>query len=60
MIEQRCCRTYDVAKGGNSTDDCCVEVNSRLDHGWRVVCVTPKADYTEYIIEKEVDDSRRG
>ena len=36
----------------------CESLNSYLENGWKVVIVTPKSNYNEYIIEKEVDNSR--
>ena len=32
------------------------ELNDCLNDGWKVVMVTPKPDYNEYIIEKEVEN----
>lgn len=58
MTEQKCVRTYDHTNGLNSTTHCCTELNSRLERGWKVVFVTSRANYTEYIIEREVYNSR--
>jgi len=58
MTEQKCVRTYDVARGTHETSFCCTELSEYLEHGWKVIFVTPRLDYTEYIIEREVDNSR--
>ena len=56
MIEQKCVRTYDKNEfGSNTTRVCCGELTSYLEKGWYVIFITPKSDYTEYIIEKEVN-----
>ena len=49
MTKQLCVRTYE----DYST---CETLNSYLDDGWKVVMVTPKPKYNEYIIEKEEKD----
>lgn len=59
MTEQKCVRIYDKNEfSNNNTEVCCVELNSYLKCGWWVVFITPRADCTEYIIEREVDNSR--
>ena len=59
MTEQKCVRTYDKNEfSNNETSVCCEELNSYLKYGWYVVSITPKSDYIEYIIEREVDNSR--
>ena len=59
MTEQKCVRTYDTNQFNyNGTRVCCEELNSYLKYGWYVVYITPKTDYIEYIIEREVDNSR--
>ena len=56
MIKQRCVRTYDKnAYGYNESKFNCDELNSALEEGWKVVMVTPKPEYNEYILEKEED-----
>jgi hypothetical protein len=35
----------------------CKQLNSFLEEGWKVVMVTPKSNYNEYIIEKEVKEN---
>lgn len=57
-MQQKCVRTYDRAAGTCSTSYCCTELSEYLKYGWKVVFVTPRTDYTEYIIEREVDNSR--
>ena len=57
MTKQFCVRTYD----SNAYDypwskDNCNELNLALKEGWKVVMVTPKPDYNEYILEKEFAD----
>lgn len=54
MIKQYCVRTYEK----NYSEENCETLNSYLNEGWKVVRVTPKSNYNEYIIEKEVEDSR--
>lgn len=53
MKEQRCVRTYEI----EYTDPCnksnYEELNKYLDWGWKVVMVTSKPGYNEYIIERE-------
>ena len=53
MKEQRCVRTYEI----EYTDPCnksnYEELNKYLNCGWKVVMVTPKSGYNEYIIERE-------
>lgn len=57
MIKQFCVRTYDENGYDNPcTEDNCKELNSALGKGWKVVMVTPKPEYNEYIIEKEFAD----
>ena len=53
MTKQYCVRTYEI----NYSEDNCETLNSYLNEGWKVVKVTPKSNYNEYIIEKEVEDS---
>ena len=60
MTEQKCVRTYDFDVSRNqTTSGCCKELNSYLEKGWKLVMVTPKPDYNEYIIEREVDAGRK-
>lgn len=57
MIEQRCVRTYDANEYGyHRAEDNCRELYSALGAGWKVVMVTPKPNYNEYILEKEFAD----
>lgn len=60
MIKQFCVRTYEVNYSGFQMNPCgkvnCEYLNSFLEKGWKVVMVTPKPDYNEYIIEKEIED----
>lgn len=53
MKEQHCVRTYEI----EHTDPCnksnYEELNKYLDWGWKVVMVTPKEGYNEYILERE-------
>ena len=59
MTEQKCVRTYDKNEfSNNETRVCCKELNPYLEKGWKVVFITSKVDYIEYIIEREVDNSR--
>jgi hypothetical protein len=59
MTEQKCVRTYDTNEFGiNETRVCCEELTPYLEEGWRVVFITPKATYIEYIIEREVDNGK--
>lgn len=59
MTEQKCVRTYDKDNScSHTTKACCEDLNSYLKCGWKIVMVTPKTDYNEYIIEREVDTSR--
>ena len=64
MIKQYCVRTYEINYSGYSCNPCakanCETLNSYLNEGWKVVTVTPKSNYNEYIIEKEVEDSEVG
>lgn len=61
MIKQFCVRTYDEnAYGYKQSKDNCKELNSALEAGWKVVMVTPKPEYNEYIIEKEFADKHAG
>ena len=53
MIKQYCVRTYDINYSGDSDKT----LNSYLNEWWKVVMVTPKSNYNEYIIEKEVEVS---
>ena len=61
MIKQYCVRTYEVDYSGYSGNPCgkinCEVLNSYLDEGWKVVMVTPKSNYNEYIIEKDIEES---
>ena len=61
MIKQYCVRTYEVNYSGYKMNPCgevnCGYLNSFLEKGWKVVMVTPKPNYNEYIIEKEIKDS---
>ena len=60
MIKQYCVRTYEINYSGYSNPCAkvnCETLNSYLNEGWKVVVVTPKSNYNEYIIEKEVKDS---
>ena len=63
MIKQYCVRTYEVDYHGYQSNPCgavnCEVLNSYLKNGWRVVMVTPKSNYNEYIVEKEVEDSKK-
>ena len=58
MAKQFCVRTYDknMYDGCAWSRDNCNELNSALKKGWKVVMVTPKPDYNEYILEKEFAD----
>ena len=58
MVKQKCVRTYELYYGKNNyaTKDNCKELNDCLNEGWKVVMATPKPDYNEYIIEKEVEN----
>lgn len=60
MIKQKCIRTYETNYSGFNNKPCakanCDVLNSYLDGGWKVILVTPKPKYNEYIIEKEVKD----
>ena len=60
MKEQRCVRTYEVNYSGYQMNPCaevnCQNLNSYLKCGWKVVMITPKSNYNEYIIEKEIKD----
>ena len=64
MTEQKCIRTYEINYSGYQMNPCmevnCEVLNSYLKQGWKVVFITPKEKYTEYIIEREVDNSRIG
>lgn len=61
MIKQYCVRTYEINYSEYSDEPYAKEnyetLNSYLNKGWKVVRVTPKSNYNEYIIEKEVEDS---
>lgn len=58
MVVQKCVRTYELYYGGDNylTKNDCNELNDYLNNGWRVVMVTPKPHYNEYIIEKETKE----
>lgn len=60
MTEQHCVRTYEDNYCCYQSNPCaevnCEELNLYLKKGWKVVLVTPKPKYNEYIIEKEVDE----
>lgn len=64
MTEQKCVRTYEVKYSGYQMNPCaevnCKELNSYLECGWKVVFITLGTGYIEYIIEREVDNSRNG
>lgn len=57
MKEQYCVRTYETNFSDFQNNPCgklnCEVLNSYLDKGWKVVMVTPKPGYNEYIIERE-------
>ena len=53
MKEQYCVRTYDIDDNNSEKSNYDV-LNSYLDRGWKVVIVTPKPGYNEYIIEREI------
>lgn len=57
MKEQLCVRTYDIDNNevqNNNSDKSSHDVlNSYLIRGWKVVIVTSKPGYNEYIIERE-------
>ena len=61
MIRQQCVRTYEVNYSDYQMNPCgkvnCEFLNSYLGKGWKVVMVTPKPNYNEYIIEKEIKDN---
>lgn len=65
MVNQKCVRTYELYCGKNNyaTENNCDELNKFLDDGWKVVMVTPKSNYNEYIVEKQttnnIDKSKR-
>ena len=58
MTKQFCVRTYDknACNGYLWSEDTCNELNLALKEGWKVVMVTSKPEYNEYIIEKEFAD----
>lgn len=60
MIKQKCIRTYEKHYGTYPDNPCaevnCKTLNSYLKAGWKVVMVTPKSNYNEYIIEKEIKE----
>ena len=60
MTKQKCVRTYEVNYSCYQQNPCakenCEVLNSYLENGWKVVMVTPKSNYNEYIIEKEIKD----
>lgn len=60
---QKCVRTYEInvltSRGGDNiphVNKNCDNLNSYLSDGWKVVVVTPKSNYNEYIIEKVVEE----
>lgn len=60
MIKQKCVRTYEINYSGCSNPSAssnCEQLNSFLEKGWKVVMVTPKSNYNEYIIEKEEENN---
>lgn len=67
MSEQICLRTYEVNYCRYDGNPCaevnCKSLNSYLQKGWKVVMVTPKSNYNEYIVEKQttnnIDKSKR-
>lgn len=62
MIKQYCVRTYEENYSGFQNNPCgkanCDVLNSYLEKGWKVVMVTPKPRYNEYIVEKEIEDKK--
>ena len=58
MKEQYWVRTYDIdnneVQNNNSEKSNYEILNSYLDRGWKVVMVTPKPGYNEYIIERDI------
>lgn len=64
MTEQKCVRTYEINHTGYDDNPCskenCAELNICLKEGWKIIMVTPKERYNEYIIEREIDNSRNG
>ena len=61
MTEQKCVRTYETNYISYNNNPCsesnCAELNSYLKEGWKIITVTPKERYNEYIIEREIDNS---
>ena len=51
MTEQCCVRTYEVEPIDSKSNY--EELNKYLDWGWKVVTVTSKPGYNEYILERE-------
>jgi hypothetical protein len=62
MTKQYCVRTYEENYSDFQNNPCakvnCEVLNSYLKKGWKVVRVTPKPKYNEYIIEKEINDKK--
>lgn len=62
MTKQLCVRTYEVNYSGYQNNPCCTVncelLNSYLEKGWKVIMVTPKTHYNEYIIEKTFEDKK--
>lgn len=60
MTVQKCVRTYEESYSDYQNNPCatvnCDYLNSYLEKGWKVVTVTPKPKYNEYIIEKEIKE----
>ena len=56
MVKQKCVRTYEANYSGYPSTTNCEQLNSFLEEGWKVVMVTPKSNYNEYIIEKEIKE----
>lgn len=53
MTKQYCVRTCEAKFNDPYGKENCEVLNSYLKDGWKVVMVTPKPRYNEYIIEKE-------
>ena len=53
MKEQFCVRTYEKEPTDSCDKSNYEELNKYLNRGWKVVMVTPKPGYNEYIIERE-------
>lgn len=62
MTEQKSVRTYEVNYSSYNNNPCsevnCAELNSYLKAGWKVIMITSKERYNEYIIEREIDNSK--